>query len=329
MSTKNHRTKKIVWLISLVIILVVLIFGYLNFDTLYDDILLLSYKPPATIATLASEDTMTNYAKTIFYINYPQLINISRFYIYCPNKDPSQSIVLGCYHGDEDGIYLLSVNDPTLYGLEQVTAAHEMLHGVYDRLSSSARNNLDNMLMNFYQHDLKNPIIRAQIAIYKKTEPGYVENEMNSTFGTECKNLPVGLNNYYRQFFTNRLEVVNYNDKYQYQLTSRENTVSSDDNQLSSWSSQINQITNTLNSDKNQLNSLNQTMNALQQAGQTYQYNQLVNQYNSLVNSYNNLLNNSYKPLIKKYNALVVVRNQVSDQLFQLQNTLTNAYQSS
>jgi hypothetical protein len=70
-------------------------------------------------------------------------------------------------------------------------------------------------------------------------------------------------------------------------------------------------------------------MNALQQAGQTYRYNQLVNQYNSLVNSYNNLLNNSYKPLIKKYNALVVVRNQVSDQLFQLQNTLTNAYQSS
>lgn len=329
MVQKNNQSHKIASLVILVIILAVTIFGYFNYYTIYDDILLFGYHPPSAIATLASQDTMTSYAREIFYINYPQLMSLNRFYLYCPNKDPSQSIVLGCYHGDEDGIYLLKVTDPTLYGLEQVTAAHEMLHGIYDRLSSSVRNNLDHMLMNYYLHDLKNPVVKAQIAIYKKTEPGYVENEMNSTFGTECKNLPPSLNNYYRQFFTNRLEVVNYNDKYQYQLTSRENTVSSDDNQLSSWSSQINQITNTLNSDKNQLNSLNQTMNALQQAGQTYRYNQLVNQYNSLVNSYNNLLNNSYKPLIKKYNALVVVRNQVSDQLFQLQNTLTNAYQSS
>lgn len=318
--------KNIFWLIGLLIILIILIVGYLNFYTIYDDILLANYKPPAAIAKLAQQDNMTNYAKTIFYINYPKLININRFYIYCPNRDPSQSIVLGCYHGNEGGIYLLNVSDPTLYGLEQVTAAHEMLHGIYSRLSTKVRNQLDAELMYFYEHDLKNPIVKAQIAIYRKTEPGYVENEMNSTFATECKNLTPVLNNFYKQFFTNRLAVVDFNNSYQSQLTNRENIVQKDDKQLSQLSTQINNLAKTLLNQKNQLTNLDQQINQLKINGPYNAYQSDVNEYNSLVNNFNNEVNNQYKPLINSYNQLVVKRNNVSDQLFKLQSTLINPY---
>lgn len=318
--------KNVFWLVSLLTIVIILVIGYLNFYTIYDDILLIDYKPPEAIVKLAQQDTMTNYARTIFYINYPKLINLNSFYLYCPNKDPSQSIVLGCYHGNEGGIYLLNVSDPTLYGLEQVTAAHEMLHGIYSRLSNQNRNKLDTELMNFYNHDLKNPVIKAQIAIYRKTEPGYVENEMNSTFATECKNLPPALNNFYKQYFTNRQAVVNFNNSYQSQLTNRENIVQKDDIRLNQLSTQINNLTKTLVSQKNQINNLGQQINQLKINGPYATYKADVTEYNNLVTNFNNEINNQYKPLVNSYNQLVVSRNNVSDQLFKLQNTLVNPY---
>ncbi|HXE10230.1 MAG TPA: hypothetical protein VN554_02280, partial [Verrucomicrobiae bacterium] len=104
-------------------------------QNIYDWVKLQGYQAPADIAALAQQDTMTAYGRKIFYVNHPQLDDKSNFAGKCPNNGGEQTIVLGCYRPGESGIFLLNVSDPRLNGVEQVTAAHEMLHGAYERLS--------------------------------------------------------------------------------------------------------------------------------------------------------------------------------------------------
>jgi hypothetical protein len=87
-----------------------------------------NYQAPAAIAQLATQDTMTAYARRIFYVNNAALDSKTVFSKQCPNNGGEQTIVLGCYHSNQAGIFLLGVTDPRLNGVEQVTAAHEMLH---------------------------------------------------------------------------------------------------------------------------------------------------------------------------------------------------------
>ncbi len=323
-SKKNNKFNKL--LLGLLIFGLVVFAIYLYRFTIYDDVKLINYHPSQAISKLATQDTMTSYARTIFYINSPTLLSQSLFAKQCPNSDIKQMVVLGCYHGNEGGIYILSVNDPTLYGIEQVTAAHEMLHGIYDRLSSSAKSNLDAMLENYYLHGLTDPRIKKEIALYQKTEPGAVLNEMNSTFGTECPTLPAALNKYYSQFFTNRQVIVKYEQSYQNALTSRETAVSNYDSQLSSLNNQINSLEATLQIEKYNLNnSLNNlhtlaTTNPVSYQQQALLYNQQVNSFNSQIYQLQSLIN--------QYNQIIVARNKVATQLDSLESQISSSLQT-
>src|SRR5436190_8606187 len=116
--------------------------AFLNYQKLYDWSRLRSYQPPPTVATLAVQDTMTEEAKHLFYVNHPELVgDVGTFRQNCTVAE--QTIVLGCYQSGETGIYVYDVKDPRLSGVEQVTAAHEMLHGAYERLSAKEKVQVD------------------------------------------------------------------------------------------------------------------------------------------------------------------------------------------
>src|SRR5487761_1808429 len=110
---------------SLIIFLALISLGLLNRQNISDWLSLRGYNEPASIAELSSEDTMTAYAQKVFKVNHPVIANKSLFNTECPNNGGEKTIVLGCYHSDQAGIYLLSVTDPLLNGVEQVSAAHE------------------------------------------------------------------------------------------------------------------------------------------------------------------------------------------------------------
>ncbi len=99
-------------------------------DAIYDWWRLHDYAPPAAAVQFADDTTMTAKARTLFYINHPKLEQSVAFNGECPNNS-EKAIVLGCYHPNQNGIFLFMVNDKTLSGVEQVTAAHEMLHAAY------------------------------------------------------------------------------------------------------------------------------------------------------------------------------------------------------
>jgi len=301
------------WLVALGLIIV-------HRQSIIDWWRLRGYTPPAAVVALADQDTMNSYTRHLFYLNRPELLpTVTSFRAHCPENE--NTIVLGCYHPDQDGIFIYAVTDPTLAGVQQVTAAHEVLHAVYARLSSSARATLDSELNNYYKHGLTNPLVKAEVKLYQQTEPKSVMDEMSCTFGTEIANLPPGLEAYYNQFFTNRSAIVGYEQQYQSAFTTRQTTVAADDSQLSSMKAQINSLESQMKLSLAALNSQLTNLTSLQNSNDIAAYNAGVPAYNSAVDSYNAQVQN-VEDLVNQYNQLVATRNQVAGQLTTLASAL-------
>lgn len=281
------------------------------------------YNPPTAITKLASDDTMTPLAQHLFYINHPSLDDRTTFSKQCPNNGGEQTIVLGCYHPGENGIFIFNVSDPQLDGVEQVTAAHEMLHAAYARLRSSERSYIDGLIESYYKHDLTDQRIIGEIAIYKRTEPNSVNDEMHSVLGTEVANLPAPLENYYKQYFTNRQKIVGYANQYQQAFTSRQDAVANYDAQLSVLKTQISTNETNLAMQEQSINTTKAQLETALNSGNTAAYNAGVPGYNAQVDSYNSLIT-STKALISQYNAMVDQRNAVALQEQQLSQELNS-----
>ena len=281
------------------------------------------YQAPPAIAQLATQDTMTGYARKVFYVNHPALDSKSIFPTACPDNGGEQTIVLGCYHSDQAGIFLLNVTDSRLNGVEQVTAAHEMLHAAYDRLSGSERKKVDDMLMNYYSHDLKDPRLIATIAAYKKSEPHDVVNEMHSVFGTEVAKLPTGLEEYYNRYFTDRSKITGFATSYEEEFTNRQTAVANDDTQLSNLKSQINTMQADLKSKQDAINAQQSQLLALKNANNISAYNAGVPGFNQQVDNYNSEVD-TLQALVNQYNQLVASRNATALEQDQLINELSS-----
>lgn len=332
--TARHRTPRYrlrpaagaarLWL---VIILLVLASGIgvaaLQRQNLYDWWALRNYQAPAAVTQLATQDTMTPYARKVFYVNHPQIDAGNTFGQFCPNNGGEKTIVLGCYHSGQGGIALLGVSDPVLDGVEQVTAAHEMLHAAYDRLSSSERQKVNAMLLDYYNHDLHDPRIQATINAYKQSEPNDVVNEMHSVFGTEIANLPSGLEQYYTRYFTNRAAVAAFAAQYQAAFTSRQAAVAQDDAQLAVMKAQIDSQEADLKSRLTTIQSRQAQLSAYRSNGEVAAYNAGVPGYNQLVDAYNSEAD-GLQNLINQYNQLVAQRNAIAVEEDKLANELSS-----
>jgi hypothetical protein len=327
-SYQSHRLRRrLVTLLLLLVWFGLLALLLLNRQNIADYLKLRNYNPPVAISTLANQDTMTAYGRRIFYVNHPVLDDKTAFNLVCPNNGGEQTIVLGCYHSDQDGIFLLSVSDPRLNGVEQVTAAHEMLHGAYDRLSRAERKKVDAMLLNYYNHDLKDQRIKNVIAAYRKTEPTEVVNEMHSVFGTEVANLPAPLEQYYKRYFTDRHQITEYAAQYEAEFTSRQNAVTQDDAQLATMKSQIDAAQADLKSKLSVINAQQASLLAERSSGNVTAYNAGVPPYNSLVDAYNADVQ-SIQSQVASYNQLVTTRNDVALEEDELVKDLTGNAQT-
>lgn len=325
-TNKKPITKKRHSLRRLVFLTVLLLVGTglaSQRQQLYDYSQLRNYKAPNEVASLANQDGMTPYARKIYYVNHPMITSGSNFIQACPNNGGEKTIVLGCYRGGQRGIVLLGVGDPLLNGVEQVTAAHEMLHAAYDRLSASERTKVDAMLQDYYQHKLHDTRLLAIIDAYKLSEPNDVVNEMHSVFGTEISQLPKPLEQYYQRYFTNRSQVTGYAAQYQAEFTNRQTIVAQDDVQLASLKVEIDATIADLQSKLAVINARQADLSRLR-SDDVYAYNAGVPAYNRLVDSYNNEAR-SLQASITRYNQLVASRNAVALEVDQLAKELSSS----
>lgn len=302
------------WLFPLGV-LIVLIFGVTNIQQIMDWWHLRGYQPGENVVNLADETTMKSETRRVFYINHPQLDGKDEFNKQCTS--PEQTIVLGCYHSGQNGIFIYNVTDSKLRGILQVTAAHETLHALYERLSSKDKNYVDGLLEQYYKNDLHNQRIKDEITHYQKTEPNAVVDEMHSVFGTEAPNLPPALENYYKRYFEDRSKIVNYSDQYEKAFTDIADQAKSYDLRLSGLKQTIDLQKSRLGTQALAIDEKQREMNTLLARHDASAYNAQVPIYNGMINDYNNLANETRQE-ISEYNALVNERNALAVQERQL-----------
>lgn len=296
---RRNSTGSAAILLFLIIILAAMLLVWFRKQDVYDWVRLRGYEPPNEIAQLAFDTTMNNDARRLFYVYHPELNDREAFNQNCSGFGEA-TIVLGCYISN-DGIYLFDIDDERLKGVEQVTAAHEMLHAAYDRLSEKERAEVDIMTEEAFK-SLNNERIRRTIESYRQRDPTIVPNELHSIIATEVRTIPHNLEDYYKKYFTNRLTIVAYSEKYESTLTERRNRAAALELQISALRNEIEQQEAALSQEQD---SLRRDREAVDTQEEVAQYNQRVNAYNSNIRTLNDLIV-KHNALIEEYKKVAV-----------------------
>jgi hypothetical protein len=267
------------------------------------------YQPSQAVVDLADMTTLNDEGRRLFYVYHPSLENKSTFNQYC--RENEHSIVLGCYLSGR-GIYLLDITDQRLNGIKEVTAAHEMLHAAYERLNKNERKQVDEMTANAFKK-LTNERIKNTVELYRTQKPDTLPNELHSILGTEARELPEELEQYYKQYFNDRLKVVAFSEQYENEFTNRKNKIKDYDAELTGLKQQIDALQQELNVLEENLKNDRARLNTLQSEGRTSEYNQGVPIYNQNVNEYNQSVE-KLSGLIARYNEIVVERNAIASE---------------
>lgn len=302
-----RRTSRLPGLLVSLAVLMVVGFAYLQKQPILDWARLRNYQPPAEIVALADQTTMTDKSRHLFYVNHPQLEDKTAFNQHCPNLE--KTYVLGCYVGVSRGIYLYDVQDERLHGVEEVTAAHEMLHVAYERLSGKDKQRINRLLEEAYA-EVTDTRLRANIDSYQQAGAD-VANELHSILGTEVRSLPPELEDYYAQYFTERIKVVSFLDSYVGEIISRKQQVADYDTQLEQLKQQINISQTTLGSLDSQINTARARLEADRAANNIEAYNAAIPGYQALVRRYNGLVVET-RTVISQYNKIVEDRNKIA-----------------
>ena len=156
--------------------------------------------PSERIEELAQELTLTETGRRIFFASRPRIDRAADFQQHCPLEG---GVVLGCYGAGT--IYVYEVTDERLAGTIEATAAHELLHAAYERMSPAERARIDALVAEFVAGL---PDDDANIATVESYEESQHADEWHSRLGTGYAELPTELEQHYAQFFVDRSRVV-------------------------------------------------------------------------------------------------------------------------
>lgn len=175
--------------------------------------------PSAEIERLATATAMTREGQQIFYRQNPTIEPKQTFFQVCQTrvKVNDRAIMFGCYftNGKTGKIAIQSVTDDRFQGVMEVTAAHEMLHAAYSRLSPSERSKLTPQLKTAALR-VKNERLSEVLKQYEKKDSALYVNELHSYLGTELEDLGnTELEQYYQRYFSDRQQVVALADRSQ------------------------------------------------------------------------------------------------------------------
>jgi uncharacterized protein YukE len=298
--------RNITAVVSLIVI-VASIYGITHRQEILDYLALRNYTPAQRVVQMADDTTMRDETRRVFYINHPELNDKTQFRQNCPST--VHSIVLGCYI-ENRGIFLLDVTDQRLNGVIQVTAAHEVLHAEYDRLSSAERENVDKMTAAFFSQ-LSNERIKSTIERYRSKDSSTVPGELHSILGTEVRELSPELEAYYSQYFSDRSKIVSYSEGYEQTFVDLSDRVGEYDSRLELIKETIESNRVEIQGQGSEIERQKKRLDDLLAADQTEEYNASVESFNTAVNDYNRLLQRT-KSLIAEYNEIVEQRNNIA-----------------
>ena len=291
----------------LIVLLMACSMAWLYRWSIFDWWRLQSYEASPEITRLVQSVQMSHPARRIFYAYHPELADKQKFNNYCSNTE--QTIILGCYIGGR-GIYLYNVTDERLEGVKEVTAAHELLHAVYDRLTLGEKKRIDQLLLATLD-DLDNDRIRATVENYRKRDPDVVVNELHSIIGTEVRDIPPELEEYYAKYFLDRQSLVTFSEQYEAVFTKRKQKVAELDKRLTELKAEIDALQAVLEDQRRSISQEKQRLDELLEDQDYEEYNKGVDDFNSNVRNYNNNARR-LQGNIDEFNRLVQERNSIA-----------------
>jgi hypothetical protein len=301
------------------IVIAVVIIGIRFTQDLEDWSKLLAYQPPPDIAKLATMTTMTDTARRLFYVNQPQIETRKSSLNLC--KGSEHTIVLGCYVASK-GIFLQAVTDPRLQGVMEVTAAHEMLHAAYHRMSLFEQTQINKQLQAELSK-LQNSRILKLVETYGNQDPRSVDSELHSIFGTEVRDLSPELSAHYRNYFTDRLSLVALSERYEGVFTTLKDKAKTLSQQLVTQNSALEQLAAQVKQEAKMVEIARLNLQTAIVANPQSDYSFRVTSFNDRVRNYNQLFA-QLKQQTASYNQLVTERNSITMEERSLVESLEN-----
>jgi hypothetical protein len=303
--------------LSIATVVAVVIVGIRFSQDLEDWSKLLKYQPSAEIANLATTTTMTDTARRLFYVNQPTIESRKSALNLC--KSTEHTVVLGCYVPSQ-GIFLQAVTDPRLQGVMEVTAAHEMLHVAYQRMSLVEQTQMGKQLQAVLSK-LDNPRILKLVQTYSDQDPKSVNNELHSILGTEVQNLSPELEEHYRKYFTNRSTLVALSERYEGVFTALRDKAKSLSQQLEARKAALEQLTAQVKQEADTVESARSNLQAEIVANRQSDYSAGVTAFNSRVQNYNQLVaqlkeqSAAYNQMVTEHNSLAMEEKSLVESL--------------
>lgn len=173
-------------------------------------------KPESTTTTVEysiqdfiAATTMEDSLSSLFINTDPEMVSGAVLKEKCGDANASEEAnILGCFTTNPNRIYLYRISDSRMKRVENVIAAHEVLHAVWHlELDERERTEVGAELQAYYESLPADHFLRARVKLYA-SKPSSIPTELHSILGTEAASLPASLEKYYSRWFKDRSAIV-------------------------------------------------------------------------------------------------------------------------
>lgn len=206
--------RRVVGFVTVALLVVAGFVAYSNRQFFNDVIAANTFDPPPEIASLTASLDLTDRGHRVFFASKPSLDDAQQFNEHCSAVEhDEQGHILGCFSNDR--IFLFNVQDERLAGIVEVTAAHELLHAVFQRIQGAERTELVDRLWAYYD-EIKSahPELEERMSVYSHLSRVQFANELHSVFGTEDWPLSVWLQQHYARWFADQPMIASLHQKF-------------------------------------------------------------------------------------------------------------------
>ena len=299
--------KKVIGICALALGLIAGFLFYINRSMIFDWFASLSYIPTAEVANIRDNLGLTDRASLMFSATHPELEPQDSFNSNCKSHNQEIS-VLGCYGSGR--IHIYNINDEELKGVTESTAAHELLHAAWARMSNNEKNRIAALLKAVYDDEKYHEALSEDLETYSETDR--IE-ELHSRIGTEIADLPEELEKHYAKYFKDQDYVVEFYNSYitpfkelKEEIEELSKELEKLDKEIEEKTSSYYKIANELSTKIDEFNNCAKTLNCFSTDSIFYtRRNQLLSEQINVESLYNDL-----SKLIDHYNTLVAEYNE-------------------
>lgn len=304
-SQNRVRKRHIFSWVFLVVFVVLAMVVVLNRGWIYDWYRGISYQPSGEMIAIRDKLQLTGRGEFLFNAAQPELNEATEFNKNC-RQDEDEVAVLGCYAAGN--IYVYNIDAVELNGIRELTAAHELLHAVWARMSDDEKVALVEPLTRTFEKN--QAFLGEEINTYDVSEK---QEELYVRAGTEVKDLPETLEKHYAEIFRDQDRVVDLYNSYitvfreiKAEIEELANEMEELKVEIGVKTAEYERMFNQLEADIVSFNSCAEVAGCFNSESEFYlRRNELVGRQNEL-----NILNDEINELINEYNAKVDLYNE-------------------